>query len=197
MENYPSPNTPTNSILDEPEWLDKPEVSSKPPRKSRRIIVIILGILVILGISLYLVFANATTCLTGDDYSSLTDETPPEDLNSKTSFYSTTFYFQDESKQLNPDTASEHTDIISKIAKFYLTHDQKPIIVTLSALSSQGTTDIASSRLSYLASLLTQQGIPASVIVTDIESYKISDEDELPESINMVGLSLNSAETCR
>lgn len=193
MEKYP----PADPLTDELTWFNASQAPSRPPRKRLLIFTGVLVLLTLLGAGVFFAFSNTTNCLTDADYSSLTDEVSPETLDPKKSFYSTTFYFQDKSDQLNPDTAEENLEAMSRIGTFYVTHSQKPIVINLSVLSSLATDNLASSRLRHITSLLAQQGVPPSAITTEVVDYSLTSEDEVPDTLNIASLSITSAQACR
>ena len=204
-----TPFTPPQQSSQLPEWFDKTPVNiplPRPakPRRHRKTIYIVLGIMMLLaaigGASYY--FLTRTNCLTTNDYREISSLDLPVSLDPTVTFYSHSFTFQTGSTEYSSDGDSTAQSQISKLGDFYKSHASKPLVFTITYLVDQsGNTsssikDLTTQRTNHLMADLTASGIPSSLITIQEEPYTVTVDEGAPLANDSVTLALTSSSAC-
>lgn len=201
------PQTPKDSTdANGNAWFDELEVPSPtPPKKSRKPLVILLGIIVFLPLItvavILMVSANQrTACLTSDDYKTLTGTTLTESISPTTNFYANAIAFQRGS--ISYDTTSDANvqgeQLLQKIAQLYKSQRTTSIQITVSSdYFAKDAAELAQKRIAAVQTSLINMGIASSDIQIIAPSYsELEEADSAPQDNVTTTLSIVSYQTC-
>lgn len=182
------------------------QYQATPPQKRHTIrrIVLIAGVgLIALGVGLNVYgFINAPTCFTASDYVEFYGSAPGDTTFAPGSdFFTGTYRFTPSTASLyTAETDASPSEDAASLAAFYNKHPKKQVAFYVQTAYPSGSDDskqVAEKRIETVKKSLTDAGIGAELINTKNEAYDVADETIEYDNINMVTLSLKSADTCR
>lgn len=180
-----------------------PAAPSHKPHPIRRIILLAGVGLIVLGVGLNVYsIINAPTCFTANDYAEFYGITPSDVTFAPGSdFFTGTYRFTPSTTSLyTAETDASPSEDAASLAAFYNKHPKKQVAFYVQTAYPSGSDDskqIAEKRIETVKKSLTDAGIGAELINTKNEAYDVVDETIEYDNINMVTLSLKSADTCR
>lgn len=180
------------------------QLQPQPGLPNKRVLIfgiIILALLLIAVSILALKKSTTIACISPSDYQSFYGETPLDShFDPKTSFFSKAYIFEPASSTLNNDESDSPVIDAGKLAHFYTTHQDKPMIFTVSTAydneASETTKPVAEQRAAFLVDTLKKAGIPETAITQDITAYSTSDEGQ-PDGIDTAAINLASVKNCQ
>lgn len=121
--------------------------------------------------------ADIGRCLTENDYASLTGTKLDEPIVSKEDFFTGSLEFTNKTADYVSETRKESQELIAKIGRFYTSHKNASIIITISASYYEGTDtkDAALQRIATIKAALQKSGVPASAIKSTAPTSFASD----------------------
>jgi len=210
----PSDNDPTkdwfNSIPDTSSPPPLPNESHKVPFFRKKGLIVLLGIIIVAGISGSVILSlqpssgPARACLSADDYAILTgSQNQGEQYSSEGIFHTTAISFNPGTTTYTKDTESASKVALKKVATFYESYRSKAsITLTISAdYYENDSADAANSRITTLRNYLTQNGVNIDSIHTNPPAY-IDTSDELEDNSDefihaTAYVSLSSDDQCK
>lgn len=201
MDNSQQPHDTTSANA----WFDEvaPPAPPSPPRHSwKKVLLVISGALITIGgIGSILVAVQSeqrTTCLTLEDYRTLTGTTLTEEISPTSNFYTNSVSFVTKSTSYDDmtDNGIRGKQLVQKIASFYDSHEQTSVIITLTGnYYATELAELAQQRVDAIITTLTSSGVPVSAIQAPQPTYA-QPEESIPQDGVTTTISMTSAAGC-
>lgn len=164
---------------------------------SRRTILVVFGVIVVVGVLLYMLIGRITQpskCLDGKDYYDLVGQYAPL-LVPGENFYTYAIAFEEGSPSYTPNQDPTAEQVAETLASFRKDHPDKSIVVTIGSINNKelvGDT-LANERQQAIQEELITAGIPDSAI--RMTTPKLTNTE--PDTQDIATISLTSSKDCK
>jgi len=186
-------------------WFNELDVPTPtPPKKSRKLLIILLGVIATVGLlgAIIALISSAnqrTTCLTADDFKTLTGTTLSDDISSSTNFYTSAVAFQSDSTNYDNsiNDGAQGEKLLQKIAQLYKNQRKTSIEITIAgSYFKKGAVDPAQKRIDVVLSSLVALGISIDNIQTTPPTYTEPEDLDIVTQEGATTLSIVSNQAC-
>ena len=221
MDSNSSHNSNNNTSA-VPEWFtpshtSTPSGPTKPPKKSKRLGIIIgVSLCVLLGGIGVVLYASrpSSECFNTDNYTKLLgainmandDRLSPSDIQPNDLLYTQNVYFtQGSTSSFDVGRAVDPSSLLQSLGSYYKTQVPATSISIVISSSYQGdeSLETAQARVEYIKNILTNAGVASSAITTPKPTHVVPDpsaeaaDDDSVDGESPVLIRINTTTTCQ